>query len=77
MRPSRKGDELEQPAVTGRGSNGPTPPPPYPRRLVTATVRANCRGITAAQIRGALAVTLQIGDPNLGQTTAVLAARSR
>ena len=50
---------------------------PGERRLVTATVQANCRGITAAQIRDALAVTLQIGDPNLGQTTAALAAQAR
>ncbi len=50
---------------------------PGERRLVTATVRAECRGISASDTRDGLGVTLQIGDPNLGQTTVALPAQPR
>ena len=47
------------------------------RRLVTARVQTSCDGIAAATIRAGLAVTLQIGDPDIAETTAALTAQPR
>ena len=47
------------------------------RRLVTARVQTSCDGIAAATIRAGLGVTLQIGHPDIAETTAVLAAQPR
>lgn len=50
---------------------------PEQRRLVTARVQTDCPSVTAVDIRTGLGMTLQIGDPNLGTTTAALAGQVR
>ena len=50
---------------------------PGERRLVTARVRTACAGITAAAIRAGLGVTLQIGNPDLAETTVAVTTTPR
>jgi hypothetical protein len=50
---------------------------PGERRLLTARVRADCRGVTAAQIKAGLGVTIQAGDLSTAVTTVALPATPR
>jgi hypothetical protein len=47
------------------------------RRLLLVRGQTVCGGVPATQMKGGPGVTLQISDPNLAQTTAVLAATPR